>query len=293
MAGDVGLAQMPRLAAQLSVRGGWERAVETALGDYLEALCVDELDAIADVLPSLSVGRISLLQAGEHVEADNAEGLLSRVVSGPRAIVRLLSGVRLAESLAEALKLRRELAHDQSVITRSGEWIGRGLVARQSRRRPAFRVLEREQRLKQQRAELGRSEENTRVMEAQLVACREELATAERDRDAAQGRIQGAHRDHADLLGQLEGERARAQESTVRRERLEEEARRSRVKPDSHRTPWRAPVRCSTAVWSRSTRWIRAVWGSKPNAKNDARHCKRRAPTRRRRSSPAATADPY
>ena len=48
-----GLAQQPRLAAQLSVRSGWERAVETALGDYLEALCVDELDALADVLPTL------------------------------------------------------------------------------------------------------------------------------------------------------------------------------------------------------------------------------------------------
>ncbi|HET9864012.1 MAG TPA: AAA family ATPase, partial [Steroidobacteraceae bacterium] len=57
-----------------------------------------------------------------------------------------------------------------------------------------------------------------------LAACRESLAAAERERDAAQGRIQGAHREHADLLGQLEGERARAQESTVRRERLEEEA---------------------------------------------------------------------
>jgi hypothetical protein len=59
-----GLGKQPRLAAQLSVNGGWERAVETALGDYLEALCVDELDAVADVLPSLPVGRISLLQAG-------------------------------------------------------------------------------------------------------------------------------------------------------------------------------------------------------------------------------------
>ena len=50
------------------------------------------------------------------------------------------------------------------------------------------------------------------------------LATAERERDEAQSRIQGAHREHADLLGQLEGERARSQESTLRRERLEEEA---------------------------------------------------------------------
>jgi len=219
-----GLAQRPRLAAQLSVRDGWERAVETALGDYLEALCVDELDAVADVLTSLPVGRIALLQAGKHLDADATPGVLSGVVSGPAAIVRLLSGVRLAETLTEALGLRRELANDQSVITRSGEWIGRDWLRVNRGGDPHSGVLEREQRLKQLRVELSRSEAAERDMESQLTSCREQLAAAERERDAAQSRIQGAHREHADLLGQLEGERARAQESTVRRERLEEDA---------------------------------------------------------------------
>ncbi|MEJ0087803.1 MAG: chromosome segregation protein SMC [Pseudomonadota bacterium] len=219
-----GLDKQPRLAAQLSVQGGWERAVETALGDYLEALCVNELDDLADVLSSLPVGRVSLLQAGGQVEADGAAGMLSGVVGGPSAIVRLLSRVRLAETLPDALRLRRELSHDESVITRSGEWIGRDWLRVNRGGDPHSGVLEREQRMKTLRVDLARSEENTREMEAALAACREQLSAAERERDAAQSRIQGAHREHADLLGQLEGERARSQESTVRRERLEEEA---------------------------------------------------------------------
>jgi len=229
---STGLDLKPRLAAQLSVRGGWERAVETALGDYLEALCVDELDDLADVLPGLPVGRISLLQAGGHVDADGAAGMLSGVVSGPSAIVRLLSRVRLAETLAEALLTRRQLTDDESVITRSGEWIGRDWLRVNRGGDPHSGVLEREQRMKQLRVDLSRSEENTREMETQLASCREQLSTAERERDAVQSRIQGAHREHADLLGQLEGERARSQESTVRRERLEEEAAEVRSEVD-------------------------------------------------------------
>ena len=163
-----GLGKQPRLAAQLSVNGGWERAVETALGDYLEALCVDELDDVADVLPTLPVGRVSLLQAGGHMEADGDTGMLSGVVSGPAAIVRLLSRVRLAETLSEALQLRRELADDESVITRSGEWIGRDWLRVNRGGDPHSGVLEREQRVKQLRVELARSEENTRDMETRL-----------------------------------------------------------------------------------------------------------------------------
>jgi chromosome segregation protein len=44
------LDRLPRLAQQLDVDSGWERAVETALGAYLEAVCVDALDSVAGVL---------------------------------------------------------------------------------------------------------------------------------------------------------------------------------------------------------------------------------------------------
>ena len=285
-----GLGKQPRLAAQLSVNGGWERAVETALGDYLEALCVDELDAVADVLPSLPVGRISLLQAGGHIEADGNTAMLSGVVSGPAAIVRLLSHVRLAETLSDALLARRELADDESVITRSGEWIGRDWLRVNRGGDPHSGVLEREQRVKHLKVELAHSEENTREMETLLATCRTNLATAERERDEAQSRIQGAHREHADLLGQLEGERARSQESTLRRERLEEEAARSYSRSRaSGRTRWPAQGPNSTAAWKLSLSSIRAARVSKTNAKNAAKPCRVRAHVRRRRSSPVAT----
>jgi hypothetical protein len=122
-------------------------------------------------------------------------------------------------------------------------------------------------------------------MESALAACRESLAQAERDRDAAQGRIQGAHREHADLLGQLEGERARAQESTVRRERLEEEAAEVRREAGLAQDAWHGPVRSWIAAWWRWTRSIRAASVSRPSAKNAARRCRpARARFRRRRS---------
>ncbi len=63
----------------------------------------------------------------------------------------------------------------------------------------------------------------TRV-EASLADVRESLSRAESDRDHAQSGIQAAHRKHAELRSQLEATRARAQESTLRRERLEDEA---------------------------------------------------------------------
>ena len=85
-------------------------------------------------------------------------------------------------------------------------------------------VIERESRLKGLRATLSAAEDRVRGHESALAAARTALGVAEAGRDTAQGRIQQAHRAHADLLGQLEAGRARAQEVTLRRERLEEES---------------------------------------------------------------------
>ena len=58
-----GLAGRPRLAATLEVEPGWERAVETVLGDYLEAVCVEELEAAAGALEQLNTGRVTLIES--------------------------------------------------------------------------------------------------------------------------------------------------------------------------------------------------------------------------------------
>ena len=218
-----GLADRPRLAETLTVDNGWERAVETVLGEYLEAVCVEGLDALLDSLGGLSGTRLALLEGGPGASG-GAGSRLSARVRGPAAALEVLETVHVADSLAEALAARRRLGPGESIVTRAGEWLGRGWL-RVARGGDAHAgVIERENRLKELRGVLTTAEGRVRGLEADLAAARSALGTAEAARDSAQGRIQQAHRAHADLLGQLEAGRARAQESTLRRERLEVEA---------------------------------------------------------------------
>ena len=120
--------------------------------------------------------------------------------------------------------MRVSLAAGQSVITRGGEWVGRHWLRVSRGADQHAGVIEREHRLKTLRSTVSVVEERVHEVEASLGAVRESLARAESDRDHAQSGIQAAHRKHAELRSQLEATRARAQESTLRRERLEEEA---------------------------------------------------------------------
>jgi chromosome segregation protein len=218
-----GLAARPRVAETLEVEAGWERAVETALGEYLEAVCVDGLDELEQALAGLSKGRIGLVEVGGTARRGGGETLAARV-SGPSSVVLQLVNILTAESLAQALRARASLSAGQSIITREGEWVGRGWlrVSRNADRHAG--VIEREHRLKALRTTVSGAEAAVSDAEARLAAVRESLAKVETQRDEAQSGIQAVHRAHAELLSQLEATRARVEESGLRRDRLEAES---------------------------------------------------------------------
>jgi chromosome segregation protein len=218
-----GLAGNTRVAQTLEVESGWERAVETALGDYLEAVCVDRLDEVAAALDGFNSGRVTLIERDDPSD-QSMPGSLAAKVRGPAAVVNPLADIIAADSLAEALAARSSLPPGKSIMTRRGEWLGRNWLRVSRGEDHHAGVIEREHRLKGLRADFAVSDEKVRTLEAHLATVRQSLGDAETQRDSAQSGIQGAHREHADLLAQLEATRARSQESTLRRGRLEEEA---------------------------------------------------------------------
>jgi chromosome segregation protein len=159
-----------------------------------------------------------------EVSEQSQPGSLAAKVRGPAAVVSPLADVITAETLAEALAARSSLPPGKSIITRHGEWLGRNWLRISRGEDRHSGIIEREHRLKSLRTEFDVAEERVKSMESHLGSVRQSLSDAERERDSAQAGIQGAHRQHNDLLGQLEAMRARAHESGLRRARLDEEA---------------------------------------------------------------------
>jgi chromosome segregation protein len=220
-----GLAARERVAQQLDVSGGWERAVETALGDYLEAVCVDRLEDLEAALGNLAAGRIVLVeQAATDASSYLPESLAAKIMKGPAAVAAQLAGVLAGESLADALRMRGSLEPGQSIITRAGEWVGRGWIRVSRGQDPHTGVIEREQRLKALRADLAQAEENLQRIDGSLSTIRRAQSEAETQRDQLQSAIHAGHREHSDARSKLEAARARALELQARRTRLEHES---------------------------------------------------------------------
>lgn len=121
------LGSAPRLADGLNVDSGWETAVETVLGDFLQAVCVEKIEAYAESIAGISSGSVLLLDGAVATgddESASSNQLLVKVSGADRRAEAVLAGVLTAENVDEALALRTSLAPHQSVISRDGLWFG-------------------------------------------------------------------------------------------------------------------------------------------------------------------------
>jgi chromosome segregation protein len=215
----------PRLAQQIDVEKGWERAVETALGSYLEAVCADGIDGLAQSLDRLGAGQLTITESAgraAHTAAD-AQSLMERV-SGPAIVAELLAGVIGVESLADAIARRRSLAPGESVITRAGVWLGRTWVRVARSEAGHAGVLAREQELRRLHKAVAGHEGRVATLEQELAGTRSNLAALDASRDELHARVNRLHHDLVSVRGAHEAIRSKAQQIAERVARLVQES---------------------------------------------------------------------
>jgi len=223
------LADKPRLAEQLKVSAGWEKAVETVLGDYLQAVCVDGIEPLAALTESLEQGSLSLLDSAPvTLESRSLATTLAAKVSGSEQLNSLVAGVFVVEDLAAALALRGQLAAHESVVTIEGLWLGPNWlrVAKDSDEQAG--VLQRQQELDVLVADITALEESVEDSDGELQQAKEALQTLEVEREQLQREIQAQGSRHGEIRSELSAKQVKVEQISVRRERLNSEIDESR-----------------------------------------------------------------
>jgi len=219
-----GLGSSRRLAQCLSVSDGWERAVETVLGEYLEAILVDDLGQASGLLSDLENGHLALFDgAGAAESGPVSTSSLADKVSGEPKIGSLLGSIRIAESLDEALALRSQLGAGESVISRDGVWVGPNWLRVTRGEDVHAGVFERESEIRSLRGLIGEKQELAGKLESRLSEIRTRLEEQERRREGTQAKQTTLYHDQSRLNGELESHRSQIEQVTRQKERLESE----------------------------------------------------------------------
>ncbi|MDO8268033.1 MAG: chromosome segregation protein SMC [Moraxellaceae bacterium] len=218
-----GLSLRPRLADQLQVEGGWERAVETVLGRSLQAVCVDSLGALTDKLVNLAKGDLTFV---ENRQAPASGGQVARTLSSlvkGAETTALLAGVYACETLTDAMRVREQLAAHESVVTCDGIWLGANWLRVIREEDSESGVLARKQELVRVIEELALIDEQLADKQAALEEGREALRSLELQREDAQRALSQLTRSRGDVQAQLGAKQVRLEQFTARSSRIEKE----------------------------------------------------------------------
>jgi len=213
------LAERPRLAEGLQVEAGWELAVETVLGADLQAVLVDDFDGLD--LAGFQQGDLRLVNPA--ADAVRIPGSLLEKVDSAMDLSIWLGQVKPVETLDDALALRAQLAAGQSLISRDGYWVGRHFLRVRRASEAQSGVLARGQELLRLGLERDEREATLAGLEEQLLTLREQQSLQEETREQLRRRVQEETRQQSELTAQLSAAKAKVEQLTLRRTRLDEE----------------------------------------------------------------------
>jgi chromosome segregation protein len=218
------LDNQPRLAQCVEVDAGWEQAVEKVLGAHLQAVCVDKLASVTDILDSLTQGNLCVFAEADATAAHSSHAtLLLKKIKSKWPLDSLLAGIYVAETQADALKLCETLASHESVITRDGIWLSPAWLRVSREVDPAAGIFQREQELKQLSQQIAELAAQQEALEDNLSEGREQLAQLEEERDELQKIVNQSHAKVAEIQAQQKMKQARLVDIKAQAERCHTE----------------------------------------------------------------------
>lgn len=212
------------LPRKIEVTPGWEAAVEWVLDRYLQALVVEKDITRLAQTEHLPPG-ITLLAWQSQPQPAKEGYLISQVKGGeflPSDLYRLLSSVRLANDMQEALEILSCLK-DETVITPLGHWLGEGWLKVKPEQNEVNGVLQREEKLKTLVESLQRLQTKVEEKQAQLKETEQKLATNQLEKEAHFQRISQLQQQIMKAQNELQIKQTRWQQIQVRQERLKQD----------------------------------------------------------------------
>ena len=215
-----GIASNQRLAETITVTEGWEKAVETVLGDSLQAVSVDSLQSVSETLAELTKGELVLFEDGSLDRTSQSGETLADKITGPGAAQALLGNVLIASDLGDAMAKRNGIGPDQSLITPEGIWIGPNWLRVSKDKDAQSGVIARQQELETLSEQIANNESEEAELLEKVAALSEKLSDAERQRETIRADIDGLNARQNKLSSSLSEQRARIAQQLDRKASL-------------------------------------------------------------------------
>jgi chromosome segregation protein len=190
------LDQLQSLAEQIEIEAGWEKALETVLGQQLESIIIDDIQRLYKPLSQLKNMGLYVLsetkQTTQTIQYNNSVQkypVLSTKIKQPRAIKTWFMQIYCVEQLEDAFAIQDQLQWGESIITQEGLWLGENWLRVNSSTKQHQGILERQQ--------------NILSLQQNIKSVQQQLSHLEQTRTENEQQLQQLSTQHADYQTQF------------------------------------------------------------------------------------------
>lgn len=212
-----------RLAQNIKVDSGWEKAVELVLGEYLDAVQVDSIAEIGQKLSELKSGSLCLVSAQNGDDTNSSNDCLSNKVKNARALKPILSRILVANNVNEAFGMQPTLEPTQSIVTKDGCWLSTDWMRIVKQKEDQKSLLEREAELEEITIELDTLEAKMTQLEDEADQDNNALKDLENAWEEKQRLLSSTSKSYSDLRTQVGSQQAKLEQMAKRKDALVKE----------------------------------------------------------------------
>ena len=225
---NTGLNKVPRLAGELAVEPGWERAVDRVLGGRAGALCVESLAQVPDA-QGVGADLFLVERSSPGTESSSTPGLSGKVASDSVDLSDWLADVLIADDFDSAMAMRPSLVRHQSVVTREGFWIGKNWLALASNMDSGAGVLLRGKEISRLASEIEQSGSVLSELKGRAETEQQNLFALEEDHGEQRRVLRHETEQRAQVHNRLGRVEARTLELNARREQMQSDLQELRI----------------------------------------------------------------
>jgi chromosome segregation protein len=206
-----GWTDKPRLLEVLQVEKGWETAVETVLAPYLEAICTTDTTDLQTAAQQFTEGRLAIFHPAASATVPSTKPGLTSIASKIQSswsLTGLLDGIYVVEDTQQALQQLPQLASHESIVTRSGIWLGVSWLRISKVQDETSGVLQRKQALQDIDATVAEQQQKLVQYDQTLQQGQAQLLQLERERDQQQQQFRELSHQYSQQQSQLSAKQA-------------------------------------------------------------------------------------
>jgi len=122
------ISSVVQLLDEVSVRQGWEMAVEHVLASWLKGVLVDQFESLRDTAFDNLNQSLTLIKRTAIPTNQVYAGTLASCVSGAPVLIDFLNTIKLADSYQDAVSRAVDLLAGESLVTPQGLWVGKDWI---------------------------------------------------------------------------------------------------------------------------------------------------------------------